>query len=89
MIRWLLAALLLAGPVGAVDQAALLAKKPAKWLSAYGLFADGPGQVPAEGVTGYRLATPLFSDYAEKWRFVWTPSPAAWDDAEVFDFPVG
>ncbi len=73
----------------AVDEAALLAKKPAKWLSAYGLFDNGLAQIPAEGVTPYDLATPLFSDHAEKLRFVWTPSPASYDVDEAFEFPVG
>lgn len=89
MIRLAIALALLAFPAAAVDQVALLAKKPAKWLSAYGLFADGPAQIPAEGVTPYDLATPLFSDHAEKLRFVWTPSPARYDADEAFEFPVG
>ena len=89
MIRLAIVLALLAFPAGAVDQAALLAKKPAKWLSEYGLFADGPAQIPAAGVTPYDLATPLFSDHAEKLRFVWTPSPATYDAEEAFDFPVG
>ncbi len=89
MIR--LAILLALAPFAAdaVDQAALMAKKPAKWLSGYGLFADGPAQIPAEGVTPYDLATPLFSDHAEKLRFVWTPTAAAYDAVEAFEFPVG
>lgn len=87
-----LAALLIAlAPVCAlaVDDVALMAKKPAKLLSAYGLFADGPGQEPAEGVIPYDLATPLFSDHAEKLRFVYAPGPAGWSDDEAFEFPVG
>ncbi len=89
MIR--LACVLILVPLiaGAVDQAALMAKKPAKWLSEYGLFAGGPAQIPAAGVTPYDLATPLFSDHAEKLRFVWTPSPATYDNDEAFEFPVG
>lgn len=89
MIRLAFLLALLPFAAGAVDQAALMAKKPAKWLSEYGLFADGPAQVPAEGVTPYDLATPLFSDHAEKLRFVWTPSPARYDPQEAFGFPVG
>ncbi|MEO1587601.1 MAG: hypothetical protein AAFS00_09970, partial [Bacteroidota bacterium] len=43
-------------------------------LSAYGLFAgDMADQIPAEGVIPYKLNTPLFSDYAEKLRFVKLP----------------
>lgn len=89
MIRLAFLLALLPFAAAAVDQAALMAKKPAKWLSAYGLFADGPAQIPTTGVTPYDLATPLFSDHAEKLRFVWTPSPASYDPKEAFEFPVG
>ncbi len=85
----LLLLLLWPAAAAALDEAALLAAKPARLLSAYGLFADGPAQVPAEGVTPYDLTTPLFSDHAVKLRFVWTPAPAAWSDEEAFEFPVG
>lgn len=89
-MRALLAFLLLwPGVALAVNDAALSAKRPAKLLSEYGLFDDLAGQVPAFGVTPYDLATPLFSDHAEKLRFVWTPSPAKWSADEAFDFPVG
>ena len=61
-------------------------------LSAYGLFAgDAALQVPAEGVVPYDLTTPLFSDYAEKLRFVKLPegTTAAYHEVDAFDFPVG
>lgn len=89
MIRLACLLILLPFAAAAVDQTALMMKKPAKWLSAYALFADGPAQIPAEGVTPYDLATPLFSDHAEKLRFVWTPSPASYVADEAFGFPVG
>lgn len=73
----------------AVDDEAILAGKPAKFLSAYDLFSDLGAQIPSVGVTPYDLATPLFSDHAEKLRFVYAPSPAEWSDDEVFVFPVG
>ena len=85
----LLLALLWPAAAGAVDEAALAAARPAALLSAYGLFDDLATQDPAPGVTPYDLATPLFSDHAEKLRFVWTPSPAEWSDDEAFDFPIG
>ena len=53
------------GAALAVNEAALLAAKPAKLLSAYGLFGDLAAQTPADGVTPYGIATPLFSDHAE------------------------
>jgi uncharacterized repeat protein (TIGR03806 family) len=76
---------------GSVNDAALLNHRPAKWLSAYNLFADGRAQVPNDGVVPYDLTVPLFTDYAHKYRFAYVPQgrPAAYDDREVFDFPVG
>jgi len=64
---------------------------PARYLSAYNLFKDNAGQVPNDGVVPYALNTPLFSDYAAKHRFVYVPDgqAAAYDDVDVFDFPVG
>ncbi|MEZ0610362.1 SO2930 family diheme c-type cytochrome [Fibrella sp. WM1] len=61
-------------------------------LSEYGFFVGNlADQQPAEGVVPYRLNTPLFSDYAEKLRFVKLPAglSARYDAREVMDFPVG
>lgn len=61
-------------------------------LSAYGFFAGNIAQqTPAEGVMPYQLNTPLFSDYAEKLRFVKLPAgqAARYNATEVMDFPVG
>ena len=96
-MRGWLAALLLglaAAPVAAgepVNQAALMAAKPARLLSEYRLFADGPAQTPNTGVHPYDLITPLFTDYALKYRFVHVPAgqPAGYDATEAFAFPVG
>lgn len=46
---------------------------------------------PAEGVVPYSLNSPLFSNYAEKLRFVKIPEgqAAVYNDSVVFDFPVG
>ncbi len=61
-------------------------------LSDYRLFADpaNPLENANEGII-YDLNTPLFTDYANKYRFVFVPegSPAAYRSQEVFDFPVG
>lgn len=88
-----LAAMLLLGaadPPG-VDGARLLAEEPAPTLSAYRLFADPRGRVPAAGVVRYTLNTPLFSDYAEKFRYVWMPTGkvARYTAMGVLEFPVG
>ena len=64
---------------------------PPKLLSAYNLFLDGPAQIPNAGVVPYDLTTPLFSDYAEKHRFVYVPegAPATYTEDGPFEFPVG
>lgn len=81
----------LSGAAAAVNDAVLMAKRPAKLLSDYGLFADGAAQVPGERVVAYELISPLFTDYAHKFRFIYVPEgkTAAYDDTEVLDFPVG
>ncbi len=74
-----------------VDGARLLEETPAPRLSDYRLFADGRGRVPAAGLVRYTLNTPLFSDYAEKRRYVWLPpgTHATYTAAGVIDFPIG
>lgn len=61
-------------------------------LSDYRLFADASNPLANanDGVI-YDLNTPLFTDYANKYRFVFVPqgSKAAYRATEVFDFPVG
>lgn len=61
-------------------------------LSAYALWeGDMVDQVPAEGVIPYDLNSPLFSDYAYKYRFVKLPpgESAEYRESDVFEFPVG
>ena len=60
-------------------------------LSDWRLFLGSGISEPNQGVLPYDLNTPLFSDYASKYRFVWMPpgSPASYRDDGVFDFPVG
>ncbi len=65
---------------------------PKENLSEYGFFQGKPAdQLPADGVIPYRLNTPLFSDYAEKLRFVKLPTATtvAYNPDRVLDFPVG
>jgi parallel beta-helix repeat protein len=61
-------------------------------LSSYRLFADAadPTQKANSGI-GYDLTTPLFTDYANKYRFVYVPegNSAAYRETAVFDFPIG
>src|SRR5260370_479596 len=61
-------------------------------LSDWRLFVRSGGTVrPNQGVLPYDLNTPLFSDYASKYRFVWMPpgTAAQFREDQVFDFPVG
>ena len=60
-------------------------------LSSYGFFTDVVKEAPAARVMRYTLNTPLFSDYAEKHRFVYVPAgqKAAYDPERVLQLPVG
>jgi uncharacterized repeat protein (TIGR03806 family) len=63
-----------------------------KKLSDWRLFAaTSPALQPNVGVVPYDLNTPLFSDYASKYRFVWMPpgTSAQYRDDGAFEFPVG
>lgn len=86
------AALLLgsAAPPG-VDQARLMATDWAPTLADYRLFEDAGARRPAPGVTPYTLNTPLFTDYALKFRFVHLPAgqKAGFRAAGPLEFPVG
>lgn len=71
-----------------------LARPPAPRmkLSEYGFFTGAlKDQQPAKGVIPYHLNTPLFTDHAEKLRFVVVPEGTSvpYNDTAVFDFPVG
>ena len=90
----LLAALLVLGaaaPPPGVDLDRVLADAPAPRLSDYRLFLDPDARRPAPGVVPYVLATPLFTDHAEKSRWVFTPPgrKIGYTDHGVLDFPVG
>ena len=97
-MRVLLAALVLAGssiaavpPATRVSDAAITeAGFPAR-LSDYGFFADAAGQKPAPGVTPYRLNTPLWTDGADKQRFVYLPAgqQARGQGEGLLDLPIG
>lgn len=87
----LLALFALALPARAVNMEAILADRPPETLSAFGFFDDLGGHKPAEGVVPYDLATPLFTDFAVKFRYVFVPpgQSAAYNPDEALDFPVG
>ena len=61
-------------------------------LSAYGFFQGKLSDLkPVDAVVPYDLNTALFSNYAEKLRFVKLPpgTKAVYNDSSVFDFPIG
>jgi len=61
-------------------------------LSGYNLFADStePRRNANKGIH-YDLITPLFTDYAAKYRFIYVPAgkQAAYSSTDALDFPVG
>jgi uncharacterized repeat protein (TIGR03806 family) len=64
---------------------------PAK-LSKWRLFESTGGVLkPNQRVVPYDLNTPLFSDYASKYRTIWMPEgkTATYNGEDVFEFPVG
>jgi len=75
-----------------VNWAALLGANCPK-LSDYNLFADAaePTSGANSGGLIYDLNTPLFTDYASKYRFVFVPDgqSATYHATEAFEFPVG
>jgi uncharacterized repeat protein (TIGR03806 family) len=75
----------------AVALSALMSSKPASMLADYRLFTDDNAKHPNAGVTPYALNTPLFSDYAEKSRFLYLPpgTHAAYRPEGALALPVG
>ena len=60
-------------------------------LSDFAFFTDAAATRPNARVEPYALETPLFSDYAEKYRFLYVPAgkTAAYRPAGIFGLPVG
>lgn len=95
MIRnWLviLAVLLLFGCTQAPDHVTFHAEGKPDRLSEWGLFTVSNGRItPHDEMVTYELKTPLFSDYAQKWRTIWMPKGVAakYGPEKWFYFPVG
>ena len=88
----LIAALLLFGCAHGGEQVTFHADGNPDKLSDWGLFTVANGRIaPHAGMVTYELATPLFSDYAQKWRTIWMPKGvhATYDPDKWFDFPTG
>jgi len=78
-------------PPPKVDDAAVAGDNLPKTLAEFGFFLDASADEPAPGVTPYRLNTPLFSDGADKHRFVYLPDGAevGVGDQGLLQLPVG
>jgi uncharacterized repeat protein (TIGR03806 family) len=89
MRRALLALLLIGAAPAPKVNADLLRTTDAPRLADYGLF-DAASR-PAPGVQRYTLNTPLFSDGAEKSRYVWLPpgTAAEYRASGALAFPIG
>lgn len=74
-----------------VDQRAIDAQAPPALLSAFHFFRDVGGREPNAGVTLYELNTPLYSDGAIKFRYLYLPpnTHAGYRETGVVDLPVG
>ncbi len=69
-----------------------LAQEPCAKLSSYHFMSLQDGVVThADGVVPYDMSTPLFTDYAHKFRAVWMPEgeAASFSTDATFTFPVG
>jgi uncharacterized repeat protein (TIGR03806 family) len=89
---WAVALLLVAPGCGTDGTRREAPAEPFERLSQYALFVGQPAlQQPASGVIPYDLNSALFSDYAEKYRFIKLPAGAhaTYRENDVFDFPVG
>jgi uncharacterized repeat protein (TIGR03806 family) len=74
-----------------VNDRAIVAARPPELLSAYRFFLDTGAREPNARVTSYDLNTPLWSDGALKFRYVYIPEgqQARYHADGVFEFPVG
>ena len=75
----------------AVADGVILSDELPRLLSDYQFFKDDAGWQPNDRVVPYRLNMPLFSDYAEKYRFIYVPrgQQAKTDGDGLLEFPVG
>lgn len=91
MKRLLPLLLLGASPVPAVNDALIMGETLPPKLSDFRLLLGEQGERANGGVMPYSLQTPLFTDYADKWRYLYVPSGSQieWAGAGLPDLPVG
>ena len=75
----------------AVNDAAIIGTDFPRTLEDYGFFTDAARQVPGVGVTPYAIKTPLWSDGADKLRFLYLPqgTQLTAEGDGLLKFPVG
>lgn len=80
-----------AGAPAGVADAVILSDGLPRVLSDYRFFKDASGWQPNDRVVPYQLNMPLFTDYAEKYRFIYVPEgqQAKAGGDGLLDFPVG
>lgn len=78
-------------PVVTVNDAAIMGEDLPRQLSDYRFFADMEAQQPIPRVWPYRLNMPLYSDGADKLRFVYLPEGTSLSEEGegLLQFPVG
>lgn len=88
-----LAASVAAAPAreGQVSDAVIRADAAPRTLAEFGFFTDAAGRVPAQRVTPYELNVPLWSDGADKLRYIYLPEGTRLEaDGEgLLKFPIG
>ena len=77
-------------PAPSISDSAIISTANPPHLSAFGFFDGGPDK-PSMTLYPYSLNTPLFSDYAEKQRFIYVPkgSKISVSPDGRFEFPIG
>lgn len=74
-----------------VSDEAILSDGMPRTLEEFGFFVDANAQIPTLGVVPYRLNMPLYTDGADKLRFVYVPpgKQARANGDGLIEFPVG
>jgi len=78
-------------PLESVNLSAIVGEGMPRILGEYSFFADPAGRYPNDGVVRYDLNTPLWSDGADKLRYIYVPPGAVAepDGDGLLQFPVG
>ena len=78
-------------PVAEVRDAVIRADAAPRTLAEFGFFTDAAGRQPAARVTPYALNVPLWSDGADKLRYIYLPEGTRLtaDGEGLLQFPVG